>query len=164
MANLQLSDSIVVARDPEDLYDMVADVTRMGEWSPVCKECWWEGDADGPRVGAWFVGRNVVPEKTWKTRSEVVIADRGREFAFIVGGSYVRWSYRFSPADGGTEITELWEFLPDGEALFADRFGDDAPAQIDDRTEAARTGIPATLAAIKRIAEGEIAHDSFVIG
>jgi hypothetical protein len=154
MPNPQLSDSIVVARDADDLYDMVADITRMGEWSPVCKECWWEGDADGARVGAWFVGRNVLPEKAWKTRSEVVIADRGREFAFIVGGSYVRWGYRFSPTDGGTEITESWEFLPDSEGLFAERFGDDAPAQIADRAEAARTGIPATLAAIKRIAEG----------
>ncbi len=153
MANLQLSDSIVVARPAEELYDMVADVTRMGEWSPVCKECWWEDDDGGPRVGSWFVGRNVLPDRTWKTRSEVVVADRGREFAFIVGGSYVRWGYRFEPADGATVITESWEMLPDIHALFAERFGEGAAAQVADRQEAARTGIPATLAAIKQAAE-----------
>ena len=29
---------------------MVSDVTRMGEWSPVCKACWWdEGDSAARR-------------------------------------------------------------------------------------------------------------------
>jgi ribosome-associated toxin RatA of RatAB toxin-antitoxin module len=42
MTNLRYSESILVARSPEDLYDMVSDVTRMGEWSPVCKACWWD--------------------------------------------------------------------------------------------------------------------------
>ncbi len=142
MANLQFSDSIVVARPAEELYDMVADVTRMGEWSPVCKECWWEDDDGGPRVGSWFVGRNVLPDRTWKTRSEVVAADRGHEFAFIVGGSYVRWGYRFEPADGATVITESWEMLPDIHALFVERFGDGAAEQVADRQEAARDGDP----------------------
>jgi hypothetical protein len=152
MANLRHSDSIVIARSAADLYDMVSDVTRMGEWSPVCKACWWE-EGDSPRVGAWFVGRNELPDRTWKTRSEVVVADPGREFAFIVGGSYARWGYRFTPLEGGTEVTESWEFLPDAETLFVERFGPDAQAQVDNRAEAARTGIAATLAAIKRSAE-----------
>ena len=94
MSNLRYSESIVVARSAEDLYDMVSDVTRMGEWSPVCKACWWD-DGDGPRPGAWFTGRNELP----------------------------------------------------------DRFGDDAEAQIANRTEAARRGIPVTLAALKKAAE-----------
>ena len=37
MSSLSYSESVVVARSPEDLYDMVSDVTRMGEWSPVCR-------------------------------------------------------------------------------------------------------------------------------
>ena len=72
--------SIFIARSPEELYDLVSDVTRMGAWSPVCKECWWDEGA-GPEVGSWFTGRNVLPERTWETRSEVVVADRGTEFA-----------------------------------------------------------------------------------
>jgi Polyketide cyclase / dehydrase and lipid transport len=131
---------------------MVADVTRMGEWSPVCKACWWDEGA-GPAVGAWFTGRNELPDRTWETRSQVVVADPGREFTFIVGGTFARWGYTFVPADGGTQVCESWEFLPDGIAMFDQRFGDDAQAQIDSRSEAARTGIPATLAAIKTIAE-----------
>jgi hypothetical protein len=82
-----------------------------------------------------------------------VAADRGREFAFLVGGSLVRWGFTFTPTEGGTELTESWEFLPAGIARFHERFGDDAQRQIEDRTRAAHEGIPATLAAIKRIAE-----------
>jgi len=146
------SDSIVISGTPEDLYDMVSDVTRMGEWSPVCKACWWD-EGGGPAVGARFTGRNEVPERTWETRSEVVAAERGREFAFVLKATRTRWGYSFAPVDGGTEVTESWEFSPDGVAVFEQRFGTDAEAQIDARYETARAGIAETLAAIKRVAE-----------
>ena len=86
MSNLSYSDSILVARSAECLYDMVSDVTRIGEWSPVCKACWWD-EGSSARAGDWFTGRNTTAERTWETRSEVVVADRGQEFAFVVGGS-----------------------------------------------------------------------------
>jgi hypothetical protein len=154
MTSLRYSDSIVIARSPEAVYDMVSDVTRMGEWSPVCKACWWD-EGDGPREGAYFTGRNELPERTWETRSQVEKADRGREFAFVVNDSWVRWGYTFTAVDGGTLVTESWEFLPDGIAGFHDRYGEDAQAQIADRAEKARNGIPITLAAIKKAAEAE---------
>src|SRR2546425_4945041 len=120
MEPLTHSDQIVVNRSPDELYAMVADVTRMGEWSPICKACWWD-EGNSPRVGAWFTGRNELPERTWETRSEIVAADRGREFAFAVGGSYVRWGYTFTTVEGGTQVTESWEFLPGGAAMFEER-------------------------------------------
>jgi hypothetical protein len=152
MTTHEHSESIVIARSPEDLYDLVSDITRMGTWSPVCKACWWDEGA-GPEVGAWFTGRNELPERTWETRSKVVAADRGREFAFEVGDSWTRWGYAFTAVDGGSELTESWAFLPSGVAMFEERFGADAEAQIANRLEQAKKGIPATLAAIKREAE-----------
>jgi hypothetical protein len=152
MTSRHHSDSIVIARSPEDLYDMVSDVTRMGEWSPICAACWWD-EGGGPRAGAWFTGRNETAERTWETRSLVEAADRGREFTFAVFGSRVRWSYTFQAAEGGTRLTESWDFLPDGIASFHERYGADAEAQIAERTEAAIKGIPVTLAAIKAAAE-----------
>jgi hypothetical protein len=148
------ADSIVVARPPHEVYELVADITRMGEYSPICTECWWD-EGDGPRVGAHFTGRNVLPERTWETRSEVVAADPGREFAWVVGPRIARWGYTFGPVDGGTEVVESWEFLDDGLAIFDQRFGDDAAAQVADRHQKAVTGIPETLAAIKRAAEAQ---------
>jgi hypothetical protein len=149
---LQYSDSIFVARSPEELYDMVSDVTRMGEWSPVCTACWWD-EGDGPRLDAWFTGRNETPDRTWETRSQVVAAERGKEFAFIVGGAWIRWGYTFAAHNGGTQLTESWDFLPPGIARFHERFGDQAEAQIAERSVAAHEGIPITLAAMKKAAE-----------
>lgn len=152
MPELRFADATFVACSPEALYDLVSDVTRMGEWSPICRACWWD-DGAGPSAGSWFTGRNETPDRTWETRSQVATAEPGREFAFVVGGDLVRWSYTFTPVDGGTRLGEEWEFLPAGIARFHDRYGTDADAQIADRTAAARSSIPATLAAIKKTAE-----------
>ncbi len=153
MPDLRHAESVVVDCPPEELYDLVADVTRTGEWSPVCRACWWDEGA-GPRVGSWFTGRNVTPAREWETRSQVVAADRGREFAFLVGGAWVRWGFTFSVVEGGTLLTESWEFLPAGLARFAERYGAGADAEVEERTRAAHEGIPTTLAALKAIAEG----------
>ena len=83
----------------------------------------------------------------------MVAAEPGREFAFQVRGDWVRWGYAFTPVDRGTRVTESWEFLPAGIAGFEERYGADAQAQVANRAQAARTGIPATLAALKQAAE-----------
>lgn len=153
--NLTFADSVVVDCSAEDLYDLVSDVTRVGEWSPTCKACWWDDPAESPELGAWFTGRNELPERTWETRSRVVAADRGKEFAWEVGDSFVRWGYTLELVEARrTRLTEHWEFLPAGIASFHERFGSDAETQIADRRDKAREGIPETLRAIKRIAEG----------
>ncbi len=152
MSEFEYSASIDIESDPEALYALVSDVTRMGQWSPICRACWWDEGA-GPQVGGWFTGRNETPDRTWETRSQVVVADPGREFAWEVNEGWVRWGFVLTPIDDGTRLTEQWAFLPKGRAGFAERFGDQADAQIAARTEAAHRGIPETLAAIKRTAE-----------
>jgi Polyketide cyclase / dehydrase and lipid transport len=152
VTELKISESISVALAPNELYALVSDVTRMGDWSPICRACWWD-EGDGPRVGAWFTGRNELPERTWETRCQVVAADPGREFAWEVNKGWVRWGYIFEAEGDGTRLTESWEFLPAGIAGFRDRFGAQADDEIAIRRAAATNGIPATLAAIKKTAE-----------
>lgn len=146
-------ESVTVEASAETLYELVSDITRTGEWSPVCTSCWWDDEAHAGQVGAWFTGRNELPHRTWQTRSQVAVAERGREFAWVVGGSFVRWGFTLAPTQTGTTLTETWEFLPDGIAMFEEKYGDQAPMQIADRTRQALDGIPKTLAAIKQIAE-----------
>ena len=146
-------ESVTVEASAETLYDLVSDISRTGEWSPVCTACWWDDEAEAGQVGAWFTGRNELPTRTWQTRSQVAVSERAREFAWIVGGSFVRWGFRLTPAGTGTRLTESWDFLPGGISMFEEKFGDEAQAQIADRTRQALDGIPKTLAAIKRIAE-----------
>ena len=146
-------ESITVDVSPEVLYDLVSDVTRTGEWSPVCRSCWWDDEAEPGQVGAWFSGRNELPTRTWETRSQVVAAERGREFVWIVGGTIVRRGFRMTAEGSGTRLTESWTYLPGGIARFEELYGDEAQAQIAERTRDALDGIPRTLAAIKQIAE-----------
>jgi hypothetical protein len=155
----QYQESVSVQASAETVYDLVSDITRTGEWSPVCKACWWDDEDSAGQPGAWFTGRNELPHRTWETRSQVVSAERGREFAWLVGGKFVRWGFSLTPADGGTVLTESWEFLPEGIAMFKEKFGDAADVQIAERTEQALDGIPKTLAAIKRIAESVTARE-----
>jgi Polyketide cyclase / dehydrase and lipid transport len=155
----QHQDSVTVRASVETVYDLVSDITRTGDWSPVCTSCWWDDEDSAGQPGAWFTGRNELPHRTWETRSQVVAADRGREFAWVVGGSFVRWGFTMTPTETGTTLTESWEFLPAGIAMFEEKFGDGAPEQIADRTQQALDGIPKTLAAIKRIAESIAANE-----
>ncbi len=145
--------SIIIEVTPEALYDLVSDITRTGEWSPVCTSCWWDDPGEAGQVGAWFTGHNELPERTWETRSKVKAANRGREFTWIVGGSFASWSFTLAPDGNATELTESWEFLPAGIAMFQEKYADRATAEIDARTKQAHDGIPRTLEAIKRIAE-----------
>ena len=151
--SLTHSESISVSASPDRVYDTVSDVTRTGEWSPVCRECWWD-EGGGAVVGAYFTGRNVTPDRTWETRSEVVVADPGREFSWSVAGGRVVWTYSMQPeADGAsTRLTESC-FTPEGQEFFVEKYGDSAAEEIEKRRAAAFTGIPETLAAIKRVVE-----------
>ncbi len=145
--------SIIIGTDPGTLYDLISDITRTGEWSPVCKACWWDDPAEAGRVGAWFTGQNELPGRSWQTRSQVETCDRGREFSWIVGGSFVHWGFAFEAGESATELTETWHFLPAGIIMFEEKYGDRAAAEIEDRTRQALDGIPRTLAAIKHIIE-----------
>lgn len=152
------SKTITVQAPAEDIYDLVSDVTRTGEWSHICRRCEWVDPAQ-QGVGAQFVGHNTKGDRQWQTTSTVVAADRGRRFAWEVGNGFVRWSYTMVPhADAPqqwTELTQSWEFLPAGLDFFGEQYGDQATAAIEAREQDAHESIPRTLTAIKEIAESD---------
>lgn len=132
---------------------MVTDIKRTGEWSPICKECWWKEPATGPAVGARFHGRNDADGQVWESESEVVAAEEPVEFTWMVDGNTVRRSDTLTPEGDGTSSTESWAVQPAAFDMFAEHFGDNAQAQLEVRREAALSGIPATLKAIKEVVE-----------
>jgi hypothetical protein len=101
---------------PADLiWDLVSDVTRVGEFSPETFEAQWLGGASGPAAGARFRGhvrRNGRGPVYWTTCT-VTACDPGREFAFTVAGpggkTLNTWRYQLEPAAGGTDVTESFE-------------------------------------------------------
>jgi len=106
--------AIEVAAPPERLWQLVADVTRMGEWSPVCRRCEWLDTFTGAEVGARFIGHNRQGPVRWSRVCEITTCDQGREFAFrtwFKGAEATRWRYRFGPTSTGTHVTESYEVV-----------------------------------------------------
>jgi hypothetical protein len=100
-----------IAAPVDVLYDLVSDITRMGEWSPENVGGTWLGGATGPKVGARFRGTNRRGWRRWSTSCRIVAADPGSRFAFDVTVVVVpasRWTYEFQPDADGTLVTETW--------------------------------------------------------
>ena len=102
-----------IAGSPDELWALVSDVTRMGEWSPESTGGKWVGGATGPAVGARFKGDNRSGSRSWTTACKVTACEPGKRFAFDVkaamGMKVARWSYEFEPADGGCRVVERWD-------------------------------------------------------
>ena len=152
------SEHVVVNVDREHLYSMVADLPRMGEWSPECQRVEWEGGATGPAEGARFVGHNRTGPRgmiRWSRRGTVLTADAGREFAFATEeGGYegTVWRYRFEPVEGGTRVTESYDVkrIPVWARIV------DVPTN---RHRELMEGMRHTLARLKTVAESTIHAD-----
>ena len=151
LADLHVSRKVVVAAPPEHVYDLIADVTRIGELSPVWKAAWWD-EGSGPRVGGWFTGRNESEQRgTWERHCEVIVADPGRAFGWIPNGrdeGAAEWMYRFQPVDGGTEVEESWRIV-----RIIGRLNEFSDSQFRVMTEQTVEGIEATLENLKAVVE-----------
>lgn len=98
---------------PEIVWDLVSDVTRIGEFSPETFEAEWLGGATGPAVGAYFRGhvkRNGIGPVYWsKCRVEHCVVNEDFGFVVEVNGQDVNhWRYQLRAVEGGTEVTESY--------------------------------------------------------
>jgi Polyketide cyclase / dehydrase and lipid transport len=104
--------STVLAARPEDVYALVADVTRTPEFSPEVSSVRWLDGATEPVVGARFESVNTaVNGRTWKNRPVITVAEPGREFAFTRTEPFagtITWRYRLEPVQEGTRVTESY--------------------------------------------------------
>lgn len=108
--------TIEIDAPPEQVYAIVSDVTRTGEWSPECYRCEWLEGWRGPEVGARFRGYNRYRWLKWSRLNEVIVADPGHEFTFRVLTDWMNkdssiWRYQLKERDGRTVLTERTEVL-----------------------------------------------------
>jgi hypothetical protein len=146
---------------PEAVWDLVSDVTRIGEYSPETFEAEWLDGATGPEVGAKFRGhvkRNGKGPIYW-TKCVVVASEPGREFRFGVGepGKALNtWGYVIEPSPDGKscDVTESFELTPNLPLkLYWTLFG-----WARGRTN--RNGMRTTLERIKAEVEGDAGQPS----
>jgi len=146
--------SIEISAPQEKVYDLVSDVTRMGEWSPECARCEWTGEAVGPAVGARFKGHNKRGLMRWSNMPTVTAADPGKVFAFsrtAPGAGEVVWRYQMTPSDGGTTLTESYEVVSPANQVMSLMTRVMLPG---DRGKQLNQDMQVTLRCIKGAAEG----------
>lgn len=93
----------------DELWKMVSDITRMGDWSPETTSGAWVKGASGPTVGARFKGDNRNGSKSWSIVCEVTACEPGVSFGFdAMAGPvrYANWRYDFEATAEGTIVTE----------------------------------------------------------
>jgi uncharacterized protein YndB with AHSA1/START domain len=153
-----IEESIDIEAPPERLYEMVSDLSRMGDWSPENQGGRWLGGATGATKGARFKGRNRNGWHRWSTVAQVVTADPGREVAWesrALGLKVALWRYRFAPnGTGGTTVIESTE---DRRGGFMKVLGRSASG-VADRMAENKKNMRATLEHLKAAAETEPAR------
>ena len=149
---VQASATTVINRPAAEVFAAVADITRMGEWSPECIAGRWVAPATGPAAGARFEGDNLakagpITLKKWTTTSEVTELVPDEVFEFVTEG-YTTWRYELVERDGATTLTETYGHQPH---VAWQRFLYDTVAR---RSVGMVKGMEPTLARIKASLEG----------
>lgn len=160
--------SIHIDAPPLRVWRMVADVTRMGEWSPICYRCEWLDGATGPAPGVRFKGYNRMPPARWWTICEITDCEPAKVFEFrTVDGTFnwgarnremTRWRYHFEPEGIGTKVTESYgvSFVPPALAI-PERLVRLLPGgrkMVEERRARTDRGMLQTLDRLKEGAEG----------
>jgi hypothetical protein len=154
MPTAQRGHGAVEIAAPADLvYDLIADVSRMGEWSPECYRCEWLDGVTAAAPGARFRGYNRLGPYRWERTAVVDEADRGREFSFTTlddrtGREETRWRYTMNQTLSGALLEESFQFVW---CSVRNRMSE----ALIPRGRQVNRGIQATLARIKRAAEAD---------
>ncbi|MFN2463688.1 MAG: SRPBCC family protein [Candidatus Dormibacteria bacterium] len=156
----ELSTAACINAPADIVYELIADITRMGEWSPENKGGEWLNGAEAAAAGARFRGRNRR-RVSWSTTAVVTDAERGRTFAFAVGRGApadpdTTWSYTFKPAtDGGCIVTETCTLMkaPGRLGRILTRFA--TGVSWEERAADLVTGMEETLRRLALVAEAQ---------
>ncbi|MBU2696579.1 MULTISPECIES: SRPBCC family protein [Pimelobacter] len=148
-----LHEQIEIAAAPADVWSLVADVTRMAEWSPQVTSTRL-ADPDAPAgVGTRFTNRNAHGELTWTTHAEITRYDAGRSLAFRIDENYVTWSFELEPTtDGGTRLHQRRD-APEGISELSRELTEAFMGGQEAFTVSQRAGMRTTLEGIRGEAE-----------
>jgi uncharacterized protein YndB with AHSA1/START domain len=145
---------LVMAAPPEDVYGVIADVTRMPDLSPEVVSCRWLDGATEATVGARFAARNKFSRgPAVGNRCTVTAVEPGRKISWSrtepFGGT-VEWTDEFRPHAGGTEVVESYRALKP-----VSRFGWVIIGFFSSKDRAAvqRAGMVQTLERLKALVE-----------
>jgi Polyketide cyclase / dehydrase and lipid transport len=118
---MESSVAVTVDADIDAVWQVVRDVTRVGEWSHECVGAEWLGGSTSAIPGARFRGRNRAGVFRWGRVCEVVSAEphelvwRTVPTAFYPDSS--EWRIVLEPVGTGTRISQSFRVLRATKAL-----------------------------------------------
>ena len=140
-----IGSSIDIDASPAEVWKVVSDLRRMGEWSPQCAKMFVLGG--GVKKGTRTINVNKEGNMVWPTAAKVVEFDVDRKIAFRVVNRSI-WSYELEPTATGTKLTEQ-RLTPDGVLGFSNTMTKRAYGSIEAFENRLERGIGKTLARIK---------------
>jgi len=138
---------------PQQVWALVSDVTRYGEWSPENRGGRWR-DVPGP--GAVFKGENRHGLMRWSTTCTVLDYEAPSVFTFDVAESRMRWGFVLRPENGGTRVVQWRRHT--GTAPLPIRLIEASGLVGRNRERLMVEGMRRTVMRIKEAAEGETRH------
>jgi uncharacterized protein YndB with AHSA1/START domain len=102
---------------PAAVWAVLADVTRIGEWSGECRRARWTGPAQAAVPGARFRGYNRSGWIRWSRSNQIVTVDEPHELVWRTLRSLrypdsTEWRIRLEPDGGtGTRIVQDYRVL-----------------------------------------------------
>jgi hemerythrin-like domain-containing protein len=117
--------SVHASAPPEGVWQVLTDVTRVGEWSDECHTASWTEGSTHAAIGASFRGTNRVGPVRWSKPCTIYVCNAPSEFGYRTRGRLMRdsteWHFALEPEDGGTRITQRYRIR--SLAMWADRLG-----------------------------------------
>jgi uncharacterized protein YndB with AHSA1/START domain len=110
------TDSIDIAAPIDVVWDLVSDITRIGEWSIECPSCEWLAGATDPRPGARFRGRNRRNATLWTRTCEVLAVDPPKRFVWRTLPTRLlpdstEWTFELADSGDHTRLTQSMRIL-----------------------------------------------------
>ena len=104
---------VVVAASPAAVWDVVADITRVGEWSHECTEISFLDGATRAEPGTRFRGRNRQGIFRWGRVCEVLAAEPPELVWRTVPTTFYPdstvWRISVTPTEGGTLLEQRFD-------------------------------------------------------
>jgi uncharacterized protein YndB with AHSA1/START domain len=150
---------VLVDAPAETVWRFVTDIQLPAQFSCEFLGAEWLDGADGPSVGARFIGHSHHPAAgEWETTCVVTELDPPRVFAYSVGDPLdpsSRWRFTLEPHGTGTIVTQWMQMGParSGINLAIDAMPDKEDRILRRRLGEHRSNMEATLRGIKDAAE-----------
>lgn len=149
---------------PGVVWALVSDVAVPARFSEELQDVRWLDGADGPALGARFLGHNRREARDgaieWHTTSTVTALEPERCFEWTVedlDDPVACWRFELEPAPGGGTVLRLWAKVGSGRSgltMAIDRRPELEERIVAGRLEEWRANMTATVEGIKAVAEG----------